>query len=846
MPPSTSSNDPEHDADPYTPYALADSYTHSYGGLHLRKRATRLVITPGGFLQHRPASYAPQPFGALLAAGAGADVSPAAGPPDTSADFRSAAQELLSSPLAAAELHTVGIAQEDNDESPPLRFETPEPFLGDHDEPNRPLRPAAQPSAHNHQEHDNDAANPPDVKVILSSEAPSPSPFVQGTQRRATSSPACTSTPPAFTIHPTLVSTPLASSAVLPTSEASSVPLQSSISLLPTAVVANTSTGDPFGISPAAAGTAGPVAFSALHTVPFYVSVVFGSIAGAALLAALVAWAFRFRSSARMRREERIFNCPGNAGIAGDDGDGDGGGWAAWWSRPFMNRVGSGRESLATIETRSVANYVSAPLHGGGGGGAGGAVNEGVWREWEEATGMSFGRAMGVGSGTDMAMRRTVSSKRRHQARAANAGEFGDSSQADLDIPQRSGSYYVHPPPQTYDAPTQPLENPFAPTQRYPPAARPSGLALERSGTRDSARSVGRGRGGLPRMDSLGSGVGLGLDLSADGGAGGMLRVTNRAEGDGMSVTTASRANTALGMNDDRFSPSASLSPTPPASAEASVFAARSSATLSSMGGAGAPSTLPLPSFPSFPSVLNAIRTRFSAAFSPGQAQAQVEEDRFTSAPERCGVKKARQWTNTGVDASPEEEEKGGKGGKEKAATRPLSVPKKRSRRYSAGPSSHGNSNAARRLSSMRGISAKRVREAFPVGLSRKRGSRVDMRRLASSASCASRSGGTSRMGGGGSARRSRGWEDLEARSEYGFEEEEGEEEEGEGDSVRDYAGGGDDAGEGRPRFLRRPSVASYLSSVSGVSAFSVNSSREELVTEREAEARGVLAERRA
>lgn len=738
------------------------------------------------------------------------------GPLDTSADFRSAPQEFFNSQPAAKELNTAGIAQDENVETPPLQFEPPEPFLRDHDDPNSPLRPLAQPSIHNHQEHDNDTANPPDIKVILSSEAPAPSPLVQGTQRKpppGSSSPPCTSTPPAFTIHPTLISTALPSPAALPTSDAPSRPLPSSLPLLPTAVVANTTTnGNPFGVSPTTSGTALPVAFSALHTVPFYVSVAFGSIAGAALLAALVAWGFRFRSAARMRREERIFNCPGNAGRAGYDEDEDGSGWAAWWSRPFMNRVGSGRESLATIDTSSVSDFVGERTRAGAPaniGGVGPAVPETVWREWEQATGMSFGREMGVGSGTDMAMRRTVSSKRRHQARGASGEGLDTSLQGE--IPQRRSSYYVHPPPQTYDSPTQPLENPFARTQPRPHAVHTRDLA--RTSPRGSARSVGMGLVGLPRMESLGSGVGLGLglDLSSDGG---MLRVTNRAEGDGMSVNTASRANTAMGMHDDDVS----LSPSPTPSTTTSTVR-----PLGSDSGK-TPSAGPLPSFPSFPSVLNAIKTTFSAAFSPSPAQA--EEDKFTRAPERCGIKKARPWTGLDMDGPGEE------GEKTTEATKPLSVSKRHSRRYS---SARPSSNNARRLSLMRGVSAKRVRDSFPVGLSRRRGSRVDMRRLGSCASSAGRAGGTSRMGGRSSTRGSGGsggWEDLDARSDYGFEEEE------EG-SIRD-----DEDDEGRPRFLTRASAASFLSSVSGVSTFSVNSSREELMTEREAEARGVLAAR--
>ncbi|KAG9220218.1 hypothetical protein CCMSSC00406_0009539 [Pleurotus cornucopiae] len=958
MPPSTSSNDAEHNIDLYAPYALADSHAHSYDydRLQYRKRATRLVITPGGVLQHHLASYPPPPFSALLAAGAreNADVSPAAGPPHTSASFRSAPQELLSSPPAANDLHTPAIAQGENDASPPLRFETPEPFLGDHDDPTHPLRPAAPPPVHNHQEHDNDsdndAASPPDVKVILSSEAPAPSPFVQGTQRRATSSPACTSTPPAsaYTIHPTtLISTSTStassssSSAALPTNEASSTPLQSSIALLPTAVVANTSTsstGVPLGIGASGTGTAAPASFSALHTVPFYVSVVFGSIAAAALLAALVAWAFRFRSAARVRREERIFGCrgTGNAGGGGggDDEGGDGGGWAAWWSRPFMNRVGSGRESLATIETSEVADsYVSSrpPPNGGiggvagagagavgvgvgsgnvgvgvgvgsgnvgvGGAGAGGAVPEGVWREWEHATGMSFGREMGVGSGTDMAMQRTVSSKRRHQARAAagdgDGGEFRDEEFGGVvKGDEGRGSYYVHPPPQTYDAPTQPLENPFAPAHPYPSTASTSDSALApppalaRSGTRSGSstreRGAGRGRVALPRMDSLGSGVGLGLGLefsgssdlflSADdgmgdmegmgggmgmggigdmggmGGMGSMLRVTNRAEGDGMSVSSASRAGTALGMHEDgdrdRFSMSHSPttpSPSTPIPASASTSTSTSTARPSDSGLGEAPSTRPLPlsSFPSLPSMFNAIKTTFGAAFSPSVNQGRGEEDRFTRAPARCGVKKTRKWAQMGGDVDIEEEDnEKGKGererkegeGEEEEGTKPLSVSKKHSRRYS-----NGNINNAKRLSLMRGVSARRVRDSFPVGLS-KRG-RGGMRRLGSSASRMSRAGGSS-MGARSSTRGSGerghgGWEDLDARSDYGFDD---------NDSTQDndYGGNGDDEAEeddgGRPRFLSRPSAASFLSSVSGVSVFSVdsvNSSREALVRER-------------
>ncbi|KAF7419185.1 hypothetical protein PC9H_001770 [Pleurotus ostreatus] len=1007
---STSPNDPDHDAFPDTRYALADSYAHPYDGIQRRKRATRLVVTPGGFLRHQlaPPSHASPPFGALLAAGASGDedVSPAGGPPDSSADFRSGPQELFSSLPAANDLHIAGIAHEENAASPPLRFETPEPFLGDHDDPNAPFRPAAPPSVHNHQAHDsdnndkdNDAASPPDVKVILSSETPAPSPFVQGTQRRATSSPACTSTPPAYTIHPTLISTsspaplPSSSPSTLPTNPPPSLPLQSSLSLLPTAVVANTtSTGAP--LAGAGAGTALPMAFGALHTVPFYVSVVFGSIAAAALLAALVAWAFRFRSAARVRREERIFGFPGtgNAGGGGGGDGGDGGGWAAWWSRPFMDRVASGRESLATIETSSVADasYVSArpqpivgpPISGVGsvgvagvggvggggvsagsgnvgGGGGGGAVPAGVWREWEQATGMSFGRAMGVGvgSGTDvgmatgmgvgtgMGMHRTVSSKRRHQARAANAantGEFkgdGDGGEfgGEFGGVRKVGGFYVHPPPQMYDAPTVPLENPFAPAPAhtnpyhypYPSSASTSEsapalplplapqLALARSSSRTRGsertgergagergageRGAGRGRVGLPRMDSLGSGVGLGLGLefsgSSDldylpssegdmggvgcvggmGGMGSMLRVTNRAAGDGMSVrsASASRANTAMGMREDGDADEDEdeFSPTPSTSTSAFTVRPASTARPAGSDAGKTPTAGPLPSFPSFPAVLHAIKTTFGAAFSPsvsqGRGEAQrgeeeEEEDRYTRAPERCGVKKTRKWAQMGVDAPVEEREGEGEGEKEKEGemaeremveregTQPLSVSKKHSRRYpsAAGPSSNSAKAKAKRLSLMRGVSARRVGEAFGVGLS-KRGR--GMRRLGSSASRMSRGGG-SRLGARSSTRGSGergngergngGWEDLDARSDYGFD--------ADGDNDNDYGGDGDDddvddddddeeeeEDGGRPRFLSRPSAASFLSfisSVSGVSAFSVNSvdsvnsSREELM----------------
>ncbi|KAF4584836.1 hypothetical protein EYR40_001652 [Pleurotus pulmonarius] len=313
---STSSN--ENDAYPDAYYALV----HAYDGIQHTKRSTRLLITPAGLLhdQHPLPPHASPPFDVFLAAGAGEDASPAAGPPDTSADFVAAPQELFNTPPAATELHTSSIAQDEHDDSPPLRFEAPPPFVGDHDDPNTPLRPPAR------QEHDKDA-DAPDFKVILSSEAPAPSPVVQGTQRKApagASSPPCTSSPPAFTIHPTLISP-------VPTSDASSLPFQSSsqssqsfqsaLSLLPTAVAANTtsaststSTGAPFALStPASAPasrTPAPTALGALHTahtVPFYVSVVFGCITAAALLAALVAWAVRFRSAARVRREERIF-----------------------------------------------------------------------------------------------------------------------------------------------------------------------------------------------------------------------------------------------------------------------------------------------------------------------------------------------------------------------------------------------------------------------------------------------------------------------------------------------------------------------------------------------------------
>ncbi|KAJ8515631.1 hypothetical protein ONZ45_g6988 [Pleurotus djamor] len=520
-----------------------------------------------------------------------------------------------------------------------------------------------------------------------------------------------------------------------------------------------------------------PVALSsALHTPPVYISIVVGCIAFIAMLAAVIGWAIRVRSSTRRRWNERI-------SIRRLDSDGSGsGGIRSWWTLPFMHRAGSGRESMATIQNDHV---VVAPVHLQV---PHPSQSDGVRIDFPSSLGdtggLNVGGEFGMGSGTELPMRRTLSSKRRHQ-------------RADSDTIRSEMVQNHHPRSRQSTLQSYRFPNPFE-WQEPPSPPMPEAEVHVEEEKHQPSSEFHNGQPQLPRMDSFGLGVGLGLNLDSMRG----LHVMNRSAGDGTSIATdrsaegSSRAGTSMVVND-------SANPTPSTSAaylnpmplkDVDVTEATPMNTISSF-----------PKMPSFPSMLNTIKTTFNAAFSPS---AVAEEDKYTRAPTRL-----RDAEILGDDHN-ENPGEGGLAGPSKQRVRPLSVNKKR---YSAAKF-EGRENGVRSRS-------KRLN-----------------RRLTGLVSDALKPNPTSR----GISRRSRSrMQRLKSSSRESHEP-------NAGDDVLDYYATEppNRDTERRPSFLSRTSSSGQSTSSqssqrsdapSFMSGISTSSSKDEVMTDREREARDML-----